>query len=97
MPRGHDNPSGSDAETCASRAGLWFTETALLPGFSLVMKLTLNGNSVAEQVTVQIRSIVGLWIGIADGIAPGDRVIVRGAERLSPGRAVEIIDTPDGR
>ena len=57
----------------------------------------VNGNSVAEQVTVQIRSIVGLWVGIADGISPGDRVIVRGAERLSPGRAVEIIDTPDGR
>lgn len=57
----------------------------------------VNGNSVAEQVTVQIRSIVGLWVGIADGISPGDRVIVRGAERLSPGRAVEIIDTPNGR
>ena len=64
-------------------------------GQSFVYKV--NGSDVAEQVTVNIRSIVGLWIGVADGISPGDRVIVRGAERLSPGQAVEVIDTPDGR
>ena len=45
----------------------------------------------AEQVTVQTTAIVGLWVGVAGGIAAGDRVIVRGAERLSPGQAVEII------
>ena len=64
-------------------------------GQSFVYKV--SGDSVAEQVTVQIRSVVGLWVGIANGIAPGDQVIVRGAERLSPGQAVEIIDTPDSR
>ena len=64
-------------------------------GQSFVYKV--NGDSVAEQVTVQIRSIVGLWVGIANGIAPGDQVIVRGAERLSPGQAVEISGAPDGR
>jgi RND family efflux transporter MFP subunit len=64
-------------------------------GQSFVYKV--NGDAVAEQVTVQIRSIVGLWVGVADGVSPGDRVIVRGAERLSPGQAVEVIDTPDGR
>jgi multidrug efflux system membrane fusion protein len=47
---------------------------------------------VAEQVEVQLSAIVGLWVGIAAGISAGDQVIVRGAERLSPGQAVEIIE-----
>ena len=64
-------------------------------GQSFVYKV--NEDSVAEQVTVQIRSVVGLWVGITNGSAPGDQVIVWGAERLSPGQAVEVIDTPDNR
>src|SRR5210317_2245720 len=64
-------------------------------GQSFVYKVNTDG--VAEQVTVQIRSIVGLWVGIDNGIAPGDRVIVRGAERLSPGQVVEISGTADER
>lgn len=64
-------------------------------GQSYVYKV--NEDAVAEQVTVDIRAIVGLWVGVADGVAPGDRVIVRGAERLSPGQAVEIIETLGAR
>lgn len=45
----------------------------------------------AEQVSVQITAIVGLWVGIANGVSAGDTIIVRGAERLAPGQAVEII------
>ena len=59
-------------------------------GTSYVYKV--NDENVAEQVTVNISAIVGLWVGISDGISPGDRVIVRGAERLSPGQSVEIIE-----
>lgn len=51
----------------------------------------------AEQVTVQISAVVGLWVGIADGLSPGDQVIVRGAERLAPGQAVEIIESTGAR
>lgn len=57
---------------------------------SYVYKVSNEGT--AEQVTVQISAIVGLWVGVAGGISAGDRVIVRGAERLSPGQAVEIIE-----
>ncbi len=49
-------------------------------------------NNTAEQVTVNINAIVGLWVGVAEGIEAGDLVIVRGAERLSPGQSVEVID-----
>lgn len=54
-------------------------------------------DGAAEQVTVQISAVVGLWIGVGGGISPGDQVIVRGAERLSPGQAVEIIESVGAR
>ena len=58
-------------------------------GQSFIYKV--NDKGTAEQVTANIRSTVGLWVGIADGVEPGDRVIIRGAERLAPGQAVDII------
>ena len=64
-------------------------------GQSFVYKVTDAG--AAEQITANIRSTVGLWVGIADGIEPGDQVIIRGAERLSPGQPVEIIQNGGSR
>lgn len=61
-------------------------------GQAFVYKVTDEGT--AEQITASIVSTVGLWVGIAEGVAPGDRVIVRGAERLSPGQPVEVIKDP---
>ncbi len=58
-------------------------------GQAFIYKVTDAGT--AEQINVSVQLTVGLWVGIADGIEPGDRVIVRGAERLAPGQAVEII------
>lgn len=58
-------------------------------GQAFVYKVTAEGT--AEQITADILSTVGLWVGIARGIEAGDQVIVRGAERLAPGQAVEII------
>jgi RND family efflux transporter MFP subunit len=52
----------------------------------------VNAEGAAEQVIVQISAVVGLWVGIASGISAGEQVIVRGAERLSPGQAVEIAE-----
>ena len=62
-------------------------------GESFVYKVTDAG--VAEQITANIESTVGLWVGIANGIEPGDQVIIRGGERLSPGQQVEIIPGAD--
>ena len=58
-------------------------------GSSHIFKV--NDDGTAEQIVATIRSTVGLWVAIADGVQPGDRVVVRGAERLAPGQAVEII------
>ena len=54
----------------------------------------VSADNTAEQITVEI---VGLWVGVGQGIEAGDRVIVRGAERLSPGQAVDVIDRVSSR
>ena len=64
-------------------------------GQAFVYKVT--SDSKAEQVIAEITSTIGLWVGIANGIDEGDRVIVRGAERLSPGQAVEVTETVSAR
>ncbi len=58
-------------------------------GDAFVYKVSAEGT--AEQIVADVRSTVGLWVGIADGIRPGDQVIIRGAERLMPGQPVEIV------
>lgn len=64
-------------------------------GRSYVYKI--DANSAAEQVSVDVVTVVGLWVGIASGIDAGDQVVVRGAERLMPGQAVEVIETISAR
>ncbi len=56
----------------------------------------VGNEGTAEQVSADIRAIVGLWVGVSSGIEAGDRVIVRGAERLAPGQPVEVIDKASG-
>ncbi len=64
-------------------------------GQSFIYKVNDEGS--AEQIAANIRSTVGLWVGIAAGIEPGDQVIIRGAERLAPGQQVEIIQSGGSR
>ncbi len=54
-------------------------------------------DAAAEQVAVEVRQTVGLWVAVGDNIRPGDRVVVRGAERLMPGQPVEILPADAGR
>ena len=65
---------------------------ALVERARLTYVYKVGADGTAEQVAVEINAIVGLWVGIAEGISAGDRVIIRGAERLAPGQAVEVID-----
>lgn len=58
-------------------------------GQASVYKVADDGT--AQQIQANIQSTVGLWVGIAEGVEPGDQVIVRGAERLAPGQPVEVI------
>ncbi|MGB0513959.1 MAG: efflux RND transporter periplasmic adaptor subunit [Wenzhouxiangellaceae bacterium] len=51
----------------------------------------LNDDGVAEQIEAEVAATVGLWVGVASGIEHGDRVVIRGAERLGPGQLVDVI------
>lgn len=64
-------------------------------GRALVYKV--NDDGTASQVVAEIQSTVGLWVAIASGIEAGDRVIIRGAERLTDGQPVEIVQPAGGR
>ena len=51
----------------------------------------VNDESAAEQVATKIEVAAGMWVGVEGNLEAGDRVIVRGAERLAPGQAVVIV------
>ena len=44
-----------------------------------------------------LASPAAVAVGISSGVDAGDKVIVRGGERLSPDQAVEIISAPDAK
>ena len=64
-------------------------------GQAFIFRVADDGK--AEQITAAIRSTVGLWVGVTNGIDAGDQVIIRGAERLAPGQAIEIINAGGSR
>jgi RND family efflux transporter MFP subunit len=64
-------------------------------GQAFVYKLSAEGTAV--QVPARIQTTVGLWVALDGGIEPGDRVIIRGAERLADGQAVEVITGASAR
>ena len=73
--------------------------TVAVPRDALVQRgnrsyvVRLDDEGLAEQVTVDINATVDLWVGVRGGIAAGDRIVIRGAERLQPGQPVEVIET----
>lgn len=54
-------------------------------------------DDTARQVSAEIRSTVGLWVGVAGGVEAGDPIIVRGAERLTDGQRVIVIPQRAGQ
>lgn len=60
----------------------------------------IGGEGVVEEVAVETGTAVGVWIEVRGGVAPGDRVITRGNERLRPGQRVAgepvSYDPPEG-
>jgi multidrug efflux pump subunit AcrA (membrane-fusion protein) len=45
-------------------------------------------------VVVQLGMASGDLVEVIGGLQPGDRVVIRGGERLRPGAAVQILDAP---
>ena len=54
----------------------------------------VNADGTAEQIVADIRATVGLWVAVPDQVEAGDRIVIRGGERLQPGQAVEVMNDP---
>jgi RND family efflux transporter MFP subunit len=64
---------------------------ALVLRNSGIFVFRVNGEGVAERITVTPGIGVNDWIEVTGNLATGDRVVTRGAERLRDGQAVVII------
>jgi hypothetical protein len=53
----------------------------------------VDSNNQAQQVRVTVGVGQGEHIEILGAVSPGDRVVIRGNERLQPGQAVNIMDS----
>ena len=53
----------------------------------------VDANNEARQISVQVGVGQGEDIEVLGAIAPGDRVVIRGNERLQPGQTVNIMDS----
>jgi len=50
----------------------------------------VNAENKAERLTVRTGTAIGNWIEVEGDVAPGDRVVIRGAERLREGQSVDM-------
>lgn len=70
--------------------------TVAVPRDALVIKgsevfvYRVGADMKAEQIKANVGAVVGSWVALKNGVNIGDKVIVRGAERLMPGQAVTI-------
>ena len=71
-------------------------EVIAVPRDALVLRregtsiFRVKADNTAEQVTVTIGMASGELVEIIGPVNPGDKIVVRGAERLQPGQAVQI-------
>ena len=73
-------------------------EVLTVPRDALVLRpegqsvFVVDANNQAQQVSVTVGVGQGDDIEILGAISPGDRVVIRGNERLQPGQAVNVMD-----
>lgn len=74
-------------------------EALTVPRDALVLRpdgqsvFVVDGNDQAQQVSVTVGVGQGEDIEVLGDVSPGDRVVIRGNERLQPGQAVSILDS----
>ena len=97
---GQSWPVGQDLRVAIPTAAA--KEVVAVPRDALVLRrdgaavYRVDGNGLADRVAVTPGIAHGDLIEV-DGISPGDRVIVRGGERLRPGQPVKIMnEKPSG-
>jgi RND family efflux transporter MFP subunit len=65
-------------------------DAVMLRGSSFYVTI-VDDEMTAQQVRVEISASIGLWVSLTGGVNAGDRVIIRGGERLRPGQSVVIM------
>lgn len=71
-------------------------ESIAVPRDAIVLKsgqsylFKVGDDNKAQQINAEIISTVGLWVALRRGVDEGDRIVIRGAERLQPGQAVVV-------
>lgn len=74
-------------------------EVLTVPRDALVLRpegqsvFIVDANNQAQQITVVAGVGQGEDIEISGAVSPGDRVVIRGNERLQPGQAVTVLDS----
>jgi RND family efflux transporter MFP subunit len=79
--------------TSDSRAVLTVPRDALVLRPEGQSVFIVDSNNQAQQVRVTVGVGQGEHIEILGAVSPGDRVVIRGNERLQPGQAVNIMDS----
>lgn len=73
-------------------------EVLTVPRDALVLRpegqsvFVVDANNLAQRVSVTVGVGQGEHIEILGAVSPGDKVVIRGNERLQPGQAVDVMD-----
>jgi len=73
-------------------------ESVTVPRDALVLRpegqsvFIVDANSQAQQISVKVGVGHGEDVEVVGAVSPGDRVVIRGNERLQPGQAVTVLD-----
>lgn len=85
---------GSAADVALPQGDIVATIT--VPRDALVLRpegtfvFRIGDDGVARRIQVTAGAVQGDWVDVADGVAAGDRLVVRGAERLRDGDTVAV-------
>lgn len=77
------------------------TEVVAVPRDALVLRTNgtyvyrLKDDMTAERLMVRTGTASGNLVAVSGGVSGGDRVVVRGGERLRPGQSVQIRETAE--
>jgi len=90
------SPVRVSVPNAAPRSSITAPRDAVVLRSNAVFVMVVDADNVAHRVDVRLGSGGDTWIEIDGDVAAGDRVIVRGAERLSDGQTVEELDAVAG-
>ncbi len=95
---GEDWPIGAALEVALPLGDT--AEVVAVPRDALILRgketfvFKVGADNKAERVAVETGSAQGSLIEIKGAIAPGDQLVIRGAERLQPGQSLDIKNAP---